>query len=122
MAATLLAQAESAVAALQREAAASPGAPMTDSCEALSDFCLILERVFNHSARSKSVLSEKRDVWAFLSAALEKSASFPLIKRIQSSTANRTNLGKARSFVRVCLLNQSLGTVLQVRFFHTLAH
>eukprot|EP00048_Salpingoeca_helianthica_P024432 m.32309 g.32309 ORF g.32309 m.32309 type:complete len:620 (+) comp9384_c1_seq1:14-1873(+) len=113
MATTLLTQIESAVAAVQREAASNPDTPLTDSNEAVSDFCVVLERVFNQAAKSKSVLGDKRDVWNFLSTALEKSAVSSTIRKIQSSGNNRTTLGKARSFVRACLVSHTLGSAVQ---------
>ena len=116
MAATLLSQLESSVASVQREAAGLDGGPLTDNCESVSDFCLLLERVMNFQSKNKtSVLGDRRDYWAFFLAALEKSPSvMPMIKRIQSSSDNRTTLGKGRSFIRSCLHGKFLGAVLQV--------
>jgi hypothetical protein len=114
MAATLLSQLESAISAVQREAASHDGV-LTDSSEYLSDVCLLLERVFNFSSKNRtSVLGDKRDYWAFIQTALEKSSAFVIVKKIQSSSDNKTSIGKARSFIRTCLVSKSLGSVIQV--------
>jgi hypothetical protein len=116
MSATVLSQLEASVAAVQRESGSE--GTLTDSSEALSDFCLLLERAFNNCFKNRTaVLGEKRDYWAFFQAAFEKSSVQALLKKIQTSNDNKTTIGKARNFIRKCLMNQSLGNVLQVWVF-----
>ncbi len=115
MAGPLLKQVEDAVKRLQEESAALGGSPITDNSEHLSSFCMILERVFNQGTKARAVLStDKRDSWSFFSQALEKSSLSQLIRKVQGNARNKTPVGRARSFVRVCLMAKSLGNVLQV--------
>lgn len=88
-----------------------------DDCVELQKFCAKLEYLIQFNLKEKKGLStsaESKEYWTFIVDVLKSSRSFEdAIKYVKNINEIKTNIGRARGFIRFCLQYHRLADAVQ---------
>ncbi|CAF0759395.1 unnamed protein product [Brachionus calyciflorus] len=86
-----------------------------DDCLELQKFCAKLEYLIQFNLRDKKGgLNDNKEYWTFILDVLKSSRSFEdAVKYVKNINEIKTNLGRARAFIRFCLQYHRLADAIQ---------